>query len=121
MGWRRRQQTWPALPVRSSLMELCEIPNHLTVCGNRLEYSRAILDAIHSGELAKAKFEIFETFNLHIPTSVSGVPPEILNPRKAWKMGEADFQNEVTKLAKLFLENFKKYQDEATPGVIGAG
>jgi phosphoenolpyruvate carboxykinase (ATP) len=90
--------------------------NHL-----RLKYTRAILDAIHSGNLAKAKFEVYETFRLQIPTSVSGVPSEILNPQKSWKMGEADFKNEVVKLAKLFLENFKQYEDEATPDVINAG
>ena len=88
---------------------------------NRLKYSRAILDAIHSGELAKAEFELFETFNLQVPTSVTGVPSEILNPQKSWRLGEADFNKEVTKLAKLFLENFKKYEDAATPDVIHAG
>ncbi|KAH0564725.1 hypothetical protein GP486_001887 [Trichoglossum hirsutum] len=94
---------------------------HLIRRLNRLKYTRAILDAIHSGELAKANFEIYETFNLQIPTSVSGVPSEILNPRKSWKLGEGDFRNEVTKLAKLFLENFKNYEDEATLDVSKAG
>jgi hypothetical protein len=88
---------------------------------NRLKYSRAILDAIHSGELAKAEYEVYGTFNLHVPTSVSGVPSDLLNPQKSWRTGEADFNKEVTKLAKLFLENFKKYEGEATPDVINAG
>jgi phosphoenolpyruvate carboxykinase (ATP) len=78
-------------------------------------------DAIHSGELAKAKFEVYGTFDLQVPISVSGVPSEILNPQISWKMGEVDFKKEVMKLAKLFLENFKKYGDEATPDVINAG
>ncbi|KAI9858364.1 MAG: Protein kinase C-like 1 [Trichoglossum hirsutum] len=86
-----------------------------------LKYTRAILDAIHSGELAKASFEVYGTFNLHIPTSVSGVPSEILNPRKSWKLGEDDFKNRVTMLASLFLENFKNYEDEATQDVVDAG
>ena len=88
---------------------------------NRLKYTRAILDAIHSGELAKAEYEVYETFNLHVPTSVTGVPSEILNPWKSWRTGEADFKEEITTLAKLFLENFKKYEDDATPDVINAG
>ena len=87
---------------------------------NRLKYTRAILDAIHSGELAKAEYEHFEIFNLQVPTCVTGVPSEILNPHKSWRLGAADFNKEVTKLAKLFLENFKKYEDEATPDVIHA-
>ena len=85
-----------------------------------LKYTRAILDAIHSGELAKAEFETYETFNLHVPKACVGVPNEILNPAKSWH-GQADFKEEVTKLGGLFVENFKKYSDEATPDVIKAG
>ena len=88
---------------------------------SRLKYTRAILDAIHSGELARADYETYETFNLHVPTSATGVPPELLNPKKSWVAGEADFKEEVTKLAKLFEDNFKKYADEATPDVVAAG
>ena len=86
----------------------------------RLRYTRAILDAIHSGELAKAEFETYETFNLSVPTSCTGVPSELLNPAKSW-VGVADFKEEVTKLGGLFVENFKKYADEATDDVIKAG
>ncbi|KAL8925265.1 MAG: hypothetical protein Q9208_003555 [Pyrenodesmia sp. 3 TL-2023] len=85
-----------------------------------LRYTRAILDAIHSGELAKADYEIYETFNLPVPTQCKGVPDELLNPKKSWT-GAADFKGEVTKLGKLFVENFKKYQDEATEDVVRAG
>lgn len=87
----------------------------------RLKYTRAILDAIHSGELAKVEFENYETFNLQVPKTCSGVPPELLNPRNAWSQGEASFKAEVTKLGGLFNENFKKYQSEATDEVIKAG
>jgi len=86
----------------------------------RLKYTRAILDAIHSGELAKAEYEIYETFNLNVPKTCPGVPDELLNPAKSWH-GQADFKEEVTKLGGLFVENFKKYSDEATPEVIKAG
>ncbi|KAI9803590.1 MAG: hypothetical protein M1825_001933 [Sarcosagium campestre] len=86
-----------------------------------LKYTRAILDAIHSGELAKAEYETYDTFNLHIPKSTTGVPSELLNPKASWTAGEADFKAEVTKLGGLFVENFKKYADEATPEVINAG
>ena len=86
----------------------------------RLKYTRAILDSIHSGELAKADFEIYETFNLSVPKRCTGVPDELLNPAKSWT-GQADFKEEVTKLGGLFVDNFKKYSDEATPEVIKAG
>lgn len=70
--------------------------------------------------MAKAEYETYETFNLHVPTSCAGVPSELLNPRKSWT-GKADFKEEVTKLAGLFVENFSKYADEASPEVISAG
>lgn len=71
--------------------------------------------------MAKAEYENYETFNLHVPKSATGVPSELLNPQRYWTAGEADFKQEVTKLAKLFAENFKKYADQATPEVINAG
>ncbi|KAJ9667379.1 poly(A)-specific ribonuclease [Coniosporium apollinis] len=84
-----------------------------------LKYTRAILDAIHSGELAKAEYETYETFNLSVPKTCPNVPDELLNPAKSWT-GTADFKTEVRKLGELFNENFRKYQDEATPEVLKA-
>jgi hypothetical protein len=63
---------------------------------------------------------VYDTFNLHVPTACPGVPSDLLNPKKSWT-GKAEFQDEVTKLGVLFVENFKKYSDEATPEVIKAG
>jgi len=85
-----------------------------------LKYTRAILDAIHSGELANSEYETYETFNLQVPKTCPGVPDDLLNPAKSWT-GTADFKTEVVKLGELFQENFKKYSDQATPQVIAAG
>lgn len=93
----------------------------LTNISTRLKYTRAILDAIHSGELAKVEFENYETFNLAVPKTCTGVPSELLNPRNAWSQGHDSFKEEVTKLGGLFAENFKKYSSEATEEVIAAG
>jgi phosphoenolpyruvate carboxykinase (ATP) len=84
-----------------------------------LKYTRAILDAIHSGELAKVEYETYDVFNLHVPKTCPGVPDELLNPKKSWT-GSADFTSEVSKLAELFNKNFTKYSDQATPEVIAA-
>lgn len=86
-----------------------------------LKYTRAILDAIHSGELAKGQFENYDVFNLQVPTSCPGVPSELLNPKAAWTAGDASFNNEVRKLGVLFQENFKQYSSEATEDVVKAG
>ncbi|QLL34840.1 hypothetical protein HG536_0H02150 [Torulaspora globosa] len=91
--------------------------------GNRcpLKYTRAILDAIHDGSLAKESYESLPIFNLQIPTKVSGVPSGLLNPSKNWVGGEAKYLSAVKNLAQLFVENFKTYQDKATPEVLAAG
>ena len=85
-----------------------------------LKYTRAILDAIHSGELANVEYETYEVFNLSVPKSCPGVPDELLNPAKAWSSESSDFNEEVKKLGSLFVENFKKYEDEATKEVLQA-
>jgi len=85
-----------------------------------LKYTRAILDAIHSGDLAKAEYETYPVFNLQVPKTCPNVPDELLNPKKSWT-ANTDFDEEVTKLAKLFIENFDKYKDGATDEVIKAG
>ena len=66
------------------------------------------------------EYETYDTFNLNVPTTCPNVPDELLNPKKSWT-GKADFKDEVTKLGKLFVDNFKKFQDEATPEVVKAG
>lgn len=86
-----------------------------------LKYTRAILDAIHSGELAKVEYENYDVFNLQVPTTCPGVPSELLNPKKAWTAGDESFNKEVAKLGGLFIENFKKYASEATEDVVKAG
>jgi len=86
-----------------------------------LRYTRAILDAIHSGELAKAEYENYPIFNLAIPKSCPGVPSAILNPRGVWKGSVDNYTEEAGNLARKFQENFKKYQDGVTAEVIAAG
>lgn len=86
-----------------------------------LKYTRAILDAIHNGTLAKASYQTLPIFNLQIPTKVNGVPDELLNPSKNWVDGQAKYNGAVKNLASLFVENFKIYQDRATPEVLAAG
>ncbi|AJS48873.1 Pck1p [Saccharomyces cerevisiae YJM1388] len=86
-----------------------------------LKYTRAILDSIHDGSLANETYEILPIFNLQVPTKVNGVPAELLNPAKNWSQGESKYRGAVTNLANLFVQNFKIYQDRATPDVLAAG
>lgn len=85
-----------------------------------LKYTRAILDAIHSGELANAEYEDFEVFNLKVPKKVTGVPSEILHSRNAWPDKKA-FDAEIKKLAGMFTDAFEKYASDVSPEVLSAG
>ena len=86
-----------------------------------LKYTRAILDAIHDGTLAKEEYETLPTFNLHIPLHVNNVPSNILNPARSWVGGEAKYKTKVRTLANLFVENFKKYEANASTEIMCAG
>ncbi|EGG22345.1 phosphoenolpyruvate carboxykinase [Cavenderia fasciculata] len=72
----------------------------------RLAYTRAIIDAIHSGELAKQATTKMDVFGLHVPNACPNVPSDILMPSSTW-VDKSKYQATVTKLATLFIENFK--------------
>jgi phosphoenolpyruvate carboxykinase (ATP) len=86
----------------------------------KLEYTRAIIDAIHSGELAQAPTVEDPWFGVSVPTKCTGVPDDVLTPRKVWADQEA-YDKTAAHLAELFRKNFKKYADLATPELLAAG
>ena len=90
--------------------------------GNRmsLEYTRAIIDAIHNGQLAQAATETDPVFGLAVPAECAGVPAEILVPKNTWA-DKGAFDATAGKLAGLFVENFKKYANDASDDVKAAG
>ena len=86
----------------------------------KLGYTRAIVDAIHSGELNSAPVERDEHFGLAQVIKCSGVPDEILQPAKAWSDPNA-YRETAAKLAALFRKNFEKFAQQAAPEVLAAG
>ncbi|RLV60788.1 phosphoenolpyruvate carboxykinase [Parashewanella curva] len=70
--------------------------------------TRAIIDAIVSGELADVETTHLEQLNLNIPVAVSGVDSELLNPINTWS-DKAEYQKYAQQLAKEFTDNFAKY------------
>ncbi len=85
-----------------------------------LRYTRAIVDAIHSGDLLKAPTVEDPIFGLSVPTTCPGVPEEILIPKNTWDDPE-DYERTARKLAGLFHENFAKYADAASEEIRAAG
>lgn len=104
-----------------------------------LQHTRAIIDAIHSGALShpssslpssssssttaadeSTSWTVYPTFNLHIPTSVPGVPSSILNPANAW-IDEEAFERERFRLAGLFRRAFRMFENDVDGDVRAAG
>jgi phosphoenolpyruvate carboxykinase (ATP) len=85
-----------------------------------LKTTRNIIDAIHSGQLDNVKTEKMPVFGLGIPENVPGVRKEILNPIDTWHSKE-EYNRIMMTLAKDFIQNFKKYEDKASPEIINAG
>jgi phosphoenolpyruvate carboxykinase (ATP) len=86
----------------------------------KLKYTRAIIDAIHSGALASVATQDDPTFGFAVPTSCPEVPAEMLQPRNTWA-DKAAYDERAKKLAQLFRDNFKKYEAQASTEVRGAG
>jgi len=86
----------------------------------KLSYTRAIVDAINSGELNSAPVERDEHFDLAQVIKCPGVPDEILQPAKAWSDPNA-YRETAAKLAALFRKNFEKFEQQAAPEVLAAG
>jgi phosphoenolpyruvate carboxykinase (ATP) len=85
----------------------------------KLAHTRAILDAIHSGEMSDAKLKRDPVFGFDVVTSCANVPSEILWPRDTWT-DKAAYDAAAKKLATLFRENFKKYESGASAEVRAA-
>ncbi len=86
----------------------------------KLAYTRAIVDAIHSGELQQAPVETDSYFGLEMVTECSGVPAQLLRPRDTWK-NPAEYDNAATDLAARFAKNFTKFSEGVRQEVRDAG
>ncbi len=86
-----------------------------------LKDTRAIINAILSGELAEAETQTLPIFNLNMPTTVAGIDPHILDPRNTWQ-DPAQWESRALDLAQRFINNFEKYTDTpAGAALVAAG
>jgi phosphoenolpyruvate carboxykinase (ATP) len=86
----------------------------------KLKFTRAIIDAIHGGELANAPTQRDPVFGINVVTQAPNVPSEILVPRQTWKDGSS-YDATAKKLAGLFQQNFEQYASVASGEVRAAG
>jgi phosphoenolpyruvate carboxykinase (ATP) len=85
-----------------------------------IAYTRAMIAAALSGQLDQATFQQHPVFNLDMPTTCPGVPDDVLDPRRTWSDG-AKYDAEATKLAQMFIENFKAFEQDVDDSVTQAG
>ncbi len=86
----------------------------------KLGYTRAIIDAIHSGRLADKPTRPDPVFGVQVPTRCPGVPASMMIPRNTWT-DKATFDHTARKLAGLFCENFAQFAEGVPAAVQTAG
>jgi phosphoenolpyruvate carboxykinase (ATP) len=77
-----------------------------------LPYTRAMVNALVEGKLAKVPFEIEPSFGFSIPKEVPEVPSELLNPRNSWK-DKAAYDKQAADLSQRFAKNFEQFDAPA--------
>jgi len=81
-----------------------------------IAHTRAMVNAVLDGSLNNVAYMTEPFFGLAIPSSVNGVPRNVLDPRDAWG-DKAAYDIQAKKLATLFFENFNKFEAHASDGV----
>jgi phosphoenolpyruvate carboxykinase (ATP) len=76
-----------------------------------LSHTRAIIDAILSGQLDEASLVEEPYLGLHVPEELHGVPSPELQPRETWPVKEA-YEVAARELALQFRQNYRKYETD---------
>ena len=83
--------------------------------------TRGIIDAILDGAILKAPTKKLPIFDFEIPTELPGVDPKILDPRDTYANPE-EWTVKAKDLAERFINNFKKYENNAAgKALVAAG
>src|SRR5215203_4806068 len=90
--------------------------------GSRIDIAatREMVSAVIGGKLDGAETGKDPFFGLNVPIEVPGVVSELLDPRGTWDDGEA-YDDQATKLADLFRENFTRFESQVSEDVRNAG
>ena len=86
----------------------------------RIDLTRAMVSAALSGELQFASFHKGHLSGFDIPNHVPGVPDGVLDQRSTWADQE-DYNRQARRLAGMFHENFKRFENKVPASVLAAG
>jgi phosphoenolpyruvate carboxykinase (ATP) len=83
--------------------------------------TRGIITAILDGSIEKAPTKNLPIFNLEVPTELTGVATEILDPRDTYA-DATEWETKAKDLAGRFIKNFEKYTtNEEGKALVAAG
>jgi len=78
-----------------------------------IKTTRACIDAIMNGSINDAEFKVDPVFGFEVPVALKGVEGGVLDPRSTWA-DPAEYEKAESKLAGMFIENFKKYEGKGS-------
>jgi phosphoenolpyruvate carboxykinase (ATP) len=79
----------------------------------KLKYTRAMVNAVLSGELQNVPMTPHPIFGVDVPQSCPGVPPQFLDARGMWADKSA-YDKSARDLARRFNKNFEKFTGVST-------
>ena len=86
----------------------------------KISYTRAMVKAALTGALDNVEYQTDPIFGLDVPKTCPDVPSEVLNQKATWADKNA-YDEKAQKLATMFVDNFKQFEDEASRDVKKAG
>jgi len=85
----------------------------------KLPHTRRMLKEAIEGNLDNVEYKKDPIFGLSIPQQVDGVPDSVLTPRDTWE-NTGSYDAKAKKLAKMFIDNFEQFADEASDELMAA-
>lgn len=85
-----------------------------------LAFTREMVACALSGSLDNVPYKTHEIFNVQIPQECGEIPHSTLDPSKAWGDLKA-YDEAAAKLAGLFIENFKQFEDKCSEVIKSGG
>ena len=85
-----------------------------------IQHTRALLNVALEGKLKDVKFRKDPVFGFEVPLTGEGVPEKVLDPAQTWPSKDA-YNEKYEQLARLFIENFKKFMEGMPVEILNAG
>jgi phosphoenolpyruvate carboxykinase (ATP) len=85
-----------------------------------IRHTRNLLNAALQGTLLDVEYYVDPVFGFHVPKTCPEVPEEVLYPARAWR-NQDEYWRKYRALAARFIDNFKKFESEASDVVRTAG